>query len=133
MELKYFKLEEFDSPDVPGSGSYMDPELLLMLDEARRISGGVPFRINSGWRSIERNRAAGEKREALIALEKRLMWQRVIQERDSLLLDRLLRLECLDSESATRLYMLIMMRQKLKMSCGLTNTVGNTLDIWASR
>jgi len=34
MELKYFKLEEFDSPDVPGSGSYMDPELLLMLDEA---------------------------------------------------------------------------------------------------
>ena len=61
MELKYFKLEEFDSPDVPGSGSYMDPELLLMLDEARRISGGVPFRINSGWRSIERNRAAGGK------------------------------------------------------------------------
>ena len=40
MELRYFKLEEFDSPDYPGSGEkFMDWEFLDCLDEARDIAG----------------------------------------------------------------------------------------------
>lgn len=53
-ELKYFKLSEFDSPDLPGSGKNMNPETLAMLDHARDIAG-VPFRINSGFRSKAHN------------------------------------------------------------------------------
>jgi len=56
--MRYFTYEEFDSPDVPGSGHQMRDEFLLMLDEARHISG-VPFRINSGMRSYEWNRRVG--------------------------------------------------------------------------
>jgi len=47
MELKYFKHEEFASPDVPHSGEYMDADFLEMLDHARHIAG-IPFKINSG-------------------------------------------------------------------------------------
>ena len=60
MSLKYFKYEEFDSPDVPGSGKYMDADFLKMLDNARDIAG-IPFKINSGWRTIEHNREVGGK------------------------------------------------------------------------
>lgn len=48
--LKHFKLSEFDSPDAPGSGANMDKEFLFMLDKARGIAG-VPFKINSGYRT----------------------------------------------------------------------------------
>lgn len=48
--MRYFTLDEFDSPDLPGSGAQMQPEFLAKLDEARHIAG-VPFRINSGVRS----------------------------------------------------------------------------------
>ena len=52
MELRYFKLEEFDSPDYPGSGEkFMDWEFLDCLDEARDIAG-VQFKINSGYIKI---------------------------------------------------------------------------------
>jgi hypothetical protein len=50
MELKHFKLSEFDSPDLPGSGKNMNPDFLKRLDEAREIAG-VPFNINSGFRT----------------------------------------------------------------------------------
>ena len=50
LELKYFKLSEFDSPDEPGSGSNMDKKFLEKLDYARH-NAGVPFRINSGYRT----------------------------------------------------------------------------------
>jgi zinc D-Ala-D-Ala carboxypeptidase len=50
LDLKYFKLSEFDSPDEPGSGYLMDKEFLMKLDYARGIAG-VPFKINSGYRS----------------------------------------------------------------------------------
>lgn len=49
-KLKFFKLSEFDSPDAPGSGANMDKEFLYMLDKARGIAG-VPFKINSGYRT----------------------------------------------------------------------------------
>ena len=48
--MRYFTLDEFDSPDLPGSGAQMQPEFLQKLDEARHIAG-VPFIINSGVRS----------------------------------------------------------------------------------
>ena len=58
--LKYFTYEEFASPDVPHSGEYMDSKFLSMLDNARHIAG-IPFKINSGWRTIEHNREVGGK------------------------------------------------------------------------
>ena len=39
MDLKYFKLEEFDSPDFPNSGVNMDRDFLQKLDLARNIAG----------------------------------------------------------------------------------------------
>jgi uncharacterized protein YcbK (DUF882 family) len=48
--MRYFKLTEFDSPDAPGSGAKMDKEFLALLDEARHIAG-VPFKVNSGYRT----------------------------------------------------------------------------------
>ena len=50
LDLKYFTLKEFDSPDEPGSGSKMDKKFLEKLDYAR-LNAGVPFKINSGYRS----------------------------------------------------------------------------------
>ena len=35
--MKYFNYEEFDSPDIQGSGQLMDPKLLEMIDEAREL------------------------------------------------------------------------------------------------
>lgn len=60
MSLKYFSYEEFASPDVPHSGEYMDDNFLEMLDSAREISG-IPFKINSGYRTIEHNYEVGGK------------------------------------------------------------------------
>ena len=54
INLKYFKLEEFDSPDEPGSGSKMHPEFLEKLDYARH-NAGIPFKVNSGYRTYEWN------------------------------------------------------------------------------
>ncbi len=50
LQLKYFNLKEFDSPDEPGSGSKMNKKFLEKLDYARH-NAGVPFKINSGYRS----------------------------------------------------------------------------------
>ena len=49
MNLKHFTYEEFDSPDLPGSGfANMDRNFLEMLDYAREIAG-IPFKINSAY------------------------------------------------------------------------------------
>tara|TARA_R110001599_G_scaffold10278_6_gene50901 strand:+ start:1943 stop:2320 length:378 start_codon:yes stop_codon:yes gene_type:complete len=50
--LRYFSLEEFDSPDFPGSGELMDLDFLDLLDEARERAG-TPFVITSGYRTAE--------------------------------------------------------------------------------
>ena len=52
MSLKYFKLSEFDSPDLEGSGSMMNQEFLYKLDEARHTAN-IPFVITSGYRTEE--------------------------------------------------------------------------------
>ena len=56
--MRYFDISEFDSPDEPGSGQYMDDEFLEMLDNARHMAG-IPFIINSGYRTKEHNRKVG--------------------------------------------------------------------------
>jgi len=56
--LKYFKYEEFDSPDLKGSGNLMDKRLLEMIDKARGIYG-KPMRVNSGYRTKSHNRKVG--------------------------------------------------------------------------
>ena len=56
--MKYFKLSEFDSPDILGSGKNMNEEFLYMLDAARKIYG-KPMHVNSGYRSEEHNKKVG--------------------------------------------------------------------------
>tara|TARA_R100001440_G_scaffold26785_1_gene43770 strand:- start:937 stop:1293 length:357 start_codon:yes stop_codon:yes gene_type:complete len=53
--FKYFKSREFASPDVPSSGELMDYNFMVRLEKAREIAG-VPFVINSGFRSEAHNR-----------------------------------------------------------------------------
>ena len=53
---KYFKLSEFDSPDSGGSGKNMSSEFLQLLDEARELAG-IPFKINSGFRTKDYNQS----------------------------------------------------------------------------
>jgi len=52
--MQYFTLSEFDSPDLPGSGSRMQPQFLDMLDDARDLAG-IAFIVNSGFRTPEHN------------------------------------------------------------------------------
>ena len=56
--MRYFTLEEFDSPDLPGSGELMDPVFLELLDKARAYAG-IPFYITSGYRTKEHNLNVG--------------------------------------------------------------------------
>jgi len=49
MDLRYFKLSEFDDPREAGSGQNMQEDFLEMLDELRHRCG-FPFRISSGFR-----------------------------------------------------------------------------------
>jgi len=58
--MRYFTYDEFDSPDLPGSGAFMQQEFLDLLDDARDLAG-VPFIINSGFRTPAANRRAGGK------------------------------------------------------------------------
>jgi uncharacterized protein YcbK (DUF882 family) len=58
--MVHFTLSEFDSPDLPGSGQNMDSTFLNMLDSARELAG-IPFKINSGMRTTQRNMEVGGK------------------------------------------------------------------------
>lgn len=55
---QYFDIAEFDSPDSPGSGSSMQKSTLKMLLKARERAG-IPFLINSAFRSGKHNRDVG--------------------------------------------------------------------------
>ncbi len=61
--FKFFKPEEFDSPDEPGSGSKMDLDFIQSLD-ALRINSGMPIIINSGYRTAEHNYKVGGKKNS---------------------------------------------------------------------
>lgn len=62
--MLHFELSEFDSPDEIGSGKYMDENFLSRLDDARGIAG-IPFTINSGFRTKSRNAYVGGKNNSL--------------------------------------------------------------------
>ena len=52
MHLKYFTLDEFDSPDEADSGKKMCAHFLNRLEKAREmVDGQMVFKINSGYRS----------------------------------------------------------------------------------
>lgn len=53
---RHFTYDEFNSPDVAGSGRFMNEEFIKLLDLAREIAG-VPFVISSGggYRTQEYN------------------------------------------------------------------------------
>jgi zinc D-Ala-D-Ala carboxypeptidase len=56
ITMRYFTIDEFDSTGKgeKGTGVNMRVQTLKMLDEARHIAG-VPFRINSGFRTKQHN------------------------------------------------------------------------------
>jgi len=58
LDFKYFSIKEFDSPDVIGSGNKMDKKFIEKLDYARS-NAGVPFKINSGYRTNKWNEKVG--------------------------------------------------------------------------
>jgi hypothetical protein len=57
---KYFKQSEFDSKDDPGSGKFMDPALIEILDIIREECN-FPFIVNSGVRTKVHNVEEGGK------------------------------------------------------------------------
>ena len=56
--MRNFNINEFDSPDVKGSGEKMDSCFLEMLDKARDYAG-IAFSINSGYRTKAHNLKVG--------------------------------------------------------------------------
>jgi len=58
VSIKHFKLSEFDSPDDISSGNNMCLIFLTKLDKARELAG-IPFKINSGYRTPAHNSKVG--------------------------------------------------------------------------
>ena len=55
MDFKYFKLEEFDCPGLPGSGAkHMCKDFVKTLNSIRHTAG-IPLVITSGYRDAEHN------------------------------------------------------------------------------
>jgi len=55
-DFKYFKAEEFDSPDLPGSGeTEMNLEFVAKLEQLREITKR-PFFITSGYRTLSHHK-----------------------------------------------------------------------------
>ena len=53
--MMFFSIDEFDSPDAPGSGRKMKASTLALLDRCRQLAG-IPFVVNSGYRTAWHNR-----------------------------------------------------------------------------
>lgn len=58
IQIQNFTLSEFDCPSLKGSGGNMRASTLLMLQKAREIYG-KPMKINSGFRTAQRNKLVG--------------------------------------------------------------------------
>ena len=58
-DVTYFIADEFDSPDLPGSGRLeINPHLVVVLEKVRR-EYGKPISINSAYRTREHNERVG--------------------------------------------------------------------------
>lgn len=57
-DIKFFQSNEFDSPDVPGSGLKMNLDFVAKLDRIRSKLK-QPMFINSGFRTPEHNARVG--------------------------------------------------------------------------
>ena len=57
-DIRFFVPKEFDSPDFPNSGLFMNLEFIRILDAMRRDCG-FPFQITSGYRTPEHNAKEG--------------------------------------------------------------------------
>lgn len=58
--MKWFHIDEFDCPTKKGSGKNMDKDFLEKLDLARSYAK-IPFKINSGYRTLKHNRSLNSK------------------------------------------------------------------------
>lgn len=58
--MEYFTFAEFDSPDINSGGEKMDCDFLEKLERAREIAD-IPFKINSGYRTVSHNKKVGGK------------------------------------------------------------------------
>lgn len=58
IEITNFSRSEFDCPSLKGSGGSMRISTLEMLQKARDIYG-KPMKINSGFRTAQRNKLVG--------------------------------------------------------------------------
>ena len=60
ITIKYFQLSEFDCKcgECSYKGENMDIDFMIKLDRAREIAG-IPFKITSGARCLEHNKAIG--------------------------------------------------------------------------
>ena len=62
-ETKHFKSEEFNQRGLPGSGDKMDMDFINLLEKCRELAG-IPFHINSGYRSPQSNKLVGGASES---------------------------------------------------------------------
>ena len=132
MNLKYFKYEEFKSPDLPDSGNLMDATFLAMLDSAREIAG-IPFKINSAYRSESHNRKVGGKSTSSHLVGKAVDPSIApTHAADGLSLQRCKRQDLPALGLPKRLYTSIPTRTNCKMSSGhISDTVGKTtINLW---
>ena len=58
--MEYFKIEEFDSPDVKGSGKNMDDHFLRFINELRKRCK-FPFVVTSGYRTPEYHKSLTDR------------------------------------------------------------------------
>jgi len=68
MEMKYFKLSEFDGKNskgerIPGTGGNMRASTLVKCDNLREAFGR-PLFVGSGYRTPERNKQVGGKKNS---------------------------------------------------------------------
>lgn len=57
-DIKYFKPQEFASPDAPDSGYFMNLDFVRKLDQLREAMK-MPLSIHSGYRTPEHNATVG--------------------------------------------------------------------------
>lgn len=58
--MEYFKIKEFDSPDVKGSGKNMDIKFLRFINELRKRCK-FPFVVTSGYRTPEYHKSLTDR------------------------------------------------------------------------